>query len=98
MWVYKYLFDSLISIILNYILRSGIDGSYGNSVFNFFFKKYLFMYLICARSQLQPVGFSMQYVCRKIFRCSEQTASCSSWDLIPWPGMEPGFPALGVQS
>ena len=61
MWVYKYLFDTLISIILNYIPRSGIAGSYGNSVFNFFFKKYLFIYLICARPQLQHVGFSMQY-------------------------------------
>ena len=44
MWVYKYLFDTLISIILNYIPRSGIAGSYGNSVFNFFFKKYLFLF------------------------------------------------------
>ena len=25
------------------------------------FKKYLFIYLICAKSQLQHVGFSMQY-------------------------------------
>ena len=24
--------------------------------------------------------------------------SCSMWDLVPWPGMEPKLPALGVQS
>ena len=23
---------------------------------------------------------------------------CSMWDLVPWPGIEPGLPALGVQS
>ena len=31
--------------------------------------------------------------------CGVQTLSCDSmWDLIPWPGIEPGSPALGVQS
>ena len=24
--------------------------------------------------------------------------SCSMWDLVPWPGIEPGTPALGAQS
>ena len=24
--------------------------------------------------------------------------SCSIWDPVPWPGVEPGAPALGVQS
>ena len=24
--------------------------------------------------------------------------SCSMWDLVPWPGIEPGPPALGAQS
>ena len=24
--------------------------------------------------------------------------SCSTWDLVPWPGIEPGPPALGAQS
>ena len=27
-----------------------------------------------------------------------QTLSCSTYDLIPWPGMEPGSPALGARS
>ena len=26
------------------------------------------------------------------------TLSCGMWDLIPWPGIEPGLPALGTQS
>ena len=26
-----------------------------------------------------------------------RTLSCSKWDLVPWPGIEPGPPALGVQ-
>ena len=27
-----------------------------------------------------------------------QSLSCSMWDLVPWPGIEPGPPALGTQS
>ena len=27
-----------------------------------------------------------------------QTLSCSMWDLVPWPGIEPGPPALGMWS
>ena len=30
--------------------------------------------------------------------CSMQTFSCGTWDLVPWPGIEPRLPALGVQS
>ena len=33
-WVYKYLFESLFSILLCYVPRSRIAGSYGNSIFN----------------------------------------------------------------
>ena len=24
--------------------------------------------------------------------------SCSMWDLVPWPGIEPGFPALTARN
>ena len=34
----------------------------------------------------------------RIFTCSMQTLSCSMWDLVPQPGIEPGSPALGAQS
>ena len=30
--------------------------------------------------------------------CSMQTLICGIWDLVPWPGLEPGFPALGAWS
>ena len=33
-----------------------------------------------------------------IFSCSMRTLSCGLWDLIPWPGIQPRFPALGTQS
>ena len=33
-WVYKYLFKSLFSILMCYVPRSRIAGSYGNSIFN----------------------------------------------------------------
>ena len=29
---------------------------------------------------------------------SMQTLSCSRWNLVPWPEMDPGSPALGAQS
>ena len=33
-----------------------------------------------------------------IFSFGMQTLHCDLWDLVPWPGIEPGLPALGVQS
>ena len=29
---------------------------------------------------------------------TREALSCSTWDIVPWPGIEPGPPALGVQS
>ena len=34
----------------------------------------------------------------RIFSCGLWTPVCSMWDLVPWPEMEPGPPALGVWS
>ena len=33
-----------------------------------------------------------------IFSCGMQTLSCTMWDLVPWPGIKSGPPALGAQS
>ena len=30
------------------------------------------------------------------FSCGMETLSCSMWYLVPWPGVDPDFPALGV--
>ena len=35
-------------------------------------------------------------VARGLFSSSIQTLSYSMWDLVPWPGIEPGPPALGA--
>ena len=35
---------------------------------------------------------------RGIFSCGMQILSCSMWDLVPWPGIKPGPPALRVRS
>ena len=40
----------------------------------------------------------LSYSTRDQFSCSSWTLSCSRWDLVPWPGMEPRAPALGPQS
>ena len=34
----------------------------------------------------------------RISHSSLWTLSCGMWDLVPWPGIEPGLPALGVWS
>ena len=34
----------------------------------------------------------------RIFSCGLWTPICSMWDLVLWPGMEPGPPALGARS
>ena len=35
--------------------------------------------------------------CTGIFSYSMQILRCSMWDLVPWPGIKPEPPALGVQ-
>ena len=34
----------------------------------------------------------------RIFSCGMWTLSCGMWDLVPWPGIKPGPPALGAWS
>ena len=34
----------------------------------------------------------------KTSACGRRTLSCGSWDLVPWPGVEPGSLALGTCS
>ena len=38
------------------------------------------------------------FVTCRIFSCVTKALSCSMWDLVPWPGIEPRPPALGMQS
>ena len=40
---------------------------------------------------------SIYLVCRVLVAACE-VFSCSMWDLVPGPGIEPGPPALGAQS
>ena len=37
-------------------------------------------------------------VAYRIFSCDMQTLRCGMWDLVPWPGIEPGTPALGARN
>ena len=52
-------------------------------MFLFWFFKYLFLFI-----QLAVSGLS----------CTMQTLGCGRWDLVSWPGTEPGPPALGAES
>ena len=56
------------------------------------FKKKMFIYVFgCAGSYLRHLGSLIFIVACKIF-------SCSLWDLVLLPGIEPWPPALGAQS
>ena len=51
---------------------------------------YYFIYLFWLRQVLA--------VARGIFSCGMRPLSCGMWDRVPWPGIEPGPPALGAWS
>ena len=53
----------------------------------FFFNIYLFIWLC-----------QVLVVAHRIFSCVIWTLSCVMWNLVPWPGTEPGPPALEMQS
>ena len=48
-----------------------------------FLKKYWFIYLAAS-------GLNCFHVACGIFSCGMRTLSSSMWDLVPWPGIEPG--------
>ena len=51
----------------------------------------------CAGSLVTARGVFLVVTC-VIFSCSTGTLSCGMWDLVPWPGIEAGPPALGAWS
>ena len=61
------------------------------SLISLFLKKYLFIYLV----YLAALGLSCSIW---DLPCGMWALSCGMWDLVPWPRIEPGPPALGVQS
>ena len=69
----------------------------------FFFRNnfliFIFIYLFgCAGSYLQHAGFSIFVALCSIFSWGIWTLSCSMWDLVPRPGIEPRPSVLGAQS
>ena len=63
-------------------------------VFCLFFLYLVVLGLSCGTQDLGP---SLQHA-GSFFSCSMKTLSCGMWSLVPWPGIEPGLPALGAQS
>ena len=59
-------------------------------------KNYLFIHFGCTGSQLQHSGASIFVVAHGIFSWGIRTLNCGTWDLVPWPGIEPGLLALGA--
>ena len=61
-----------------------------------------FVFYICDSTSelLEKVSYLLRQVLVAacgIFGCGMGTLSCSMWDLVPWPGIEPG-PALGARN
>ena len=67
---------------------------YGVQHFILLLNIYLFIWL----HQVLIVAHRIFIVAGRIFNFNRPTLSCGIWDLVPWPGIEPGSPALGVQS
>ena len=61
-----------------------------------FFK--IFIYLFTWLCWVLVVACGIFTVACGIFSCIMRTLSCGTWDLVPWPGMEPGALVLGAQS
>ena len=78
--------------------RSGISILWGRESESqcAFFKKNYFIFAWTKVSVVATLRPSLW--CVGPFICSKRTLSCSMWDLIPCPGMEPGPPALGAWS
>ena len=55
------------------------------------FKKYIFIYI-------SIILFIFLYFAALGLSCSTGDPHCLVWDLVPWPGIEPRPPALGVWS
>jgi len=64
---------------------------------NQIFKKYIYLF-DWAGSYLQHVGSTIFVAVHGIFSWGMGTLSWGLWDQIPWPGIEPGPPALGAES
>ena len=69
-------------------------------LYTFPFFIFIFIYFLCFGCLLVTAGILL-WVCLStsgFFCCcwSMQTLSCSVWDLVPWPRMEPGPPVLGA--
>ena len=70
-----------------WILVLPFTSSWIRDKFLFFVFKYLFIWLL--RVLVEAHG---------IFVAPHRIFSCSMWDLVPWPGIECGAPALGART
>ena len=50
----------------------------------------------CSRCQLWHTWSPVFVAVYGSFSCGIRTFSCSMWDLVTWPGIKPGPPALGL--
>ena len=61
-------------------------------------KTYVFIYWLCWVLTVAHGMVHFHCSMQDLFTCSMQILGCGTWDLVPWPGIEPEPPALGVWS
>ena len=67
-----------------------------NSLYGFFLK--LFFYLAAPALSCRMWGLSVRCGMWNHFSCSMWPLSCCMWNIVLWPGIEPGTPAFGASN
>ena len=75
--------------ILSHIASAGNTHSASSGVFFVFVFLNICLLFVCARFSCGMRGLSV---------AAPGISSCSTWDLVPWPRIDLGPPALGAQS
>ena len=83
-WIILFLFFLSYTLIFIYLAAPGLSCSTWD--------------LCCHVQVLHCSMRDLLVMVHGIFSCGMWTLSCGMWDLVPWPGIKPEPPALGVWS
>ena len=79
-------------------LRRWFNVSTSSQASNNLFKDSFIHLFNCITSYLWHARSVFQFAAHEVLSCGLLMLSWGMWDLVPPPGIEPGPPALGVQS
>ena len=83
----------------SFIAQQPLEGSSKTYIMSYFFlfKNLSSGFLLHLFIYFQQTDVYLFISLCQFVSCGLWTLSCGMWDLVPWPGIEPGNPALGVQ-